>query len=365
MEKTNNKPQERNYGIDLFRMLSMYMVLILHLLYHGGILTSAEPLSANYWAAWLLETFSYCAVNCFALISGYVMCRQEPRLSRIMELWIQTVFYGFVISIIMFKVFPETRNIEMLLTAFVPFSSQKYWYLSAYFGMYLLLPVLNIAIAALTRVMFKRFLVIVLIFMSVIPTIINKDPYFLSKGYSVLWLCILYLLGGYIKVYKVEEKISAKKCIFLAGLIATLTFFSKVIIEYSSKRIFGEIRYGETLISYTSPTIVLYAVLLLLFFSQITICPVFRKLIKITGPATVAVYMIHSHEILKSRLLQDKLLGLLDYNGICMGVLILIVGLTVFSACVAIDLVRIQLFKLCRVRNLCVKCESYFDRLRL
>ena len=47
--------RERNYGIDLLRIVSMLMVVILHVLGQGGVLKSSEPLSVGYSVAWLLD----------------------------------------------------------------------------------------------------------------------------------------------------------------------------------------------------------------------------------------------------------------------------------------------------------------------
>ena len=49
--------QERNWGLDFLRILSMLMVVVLHLLGRGGVLANAEPFTANYWAAWALPSF--------------------------------------------------------------------------------------------------------------------------------------------------------------------------------------------------------------------------------------------------------------------------------------------------------------------
>ena len=38
----------RNYGIDLLRIISMIMVVVLHVLRHGGVIEGTDPLSANY-----------------------------------------------------------------------------------------------------------------------------------------------------------------------------------------------------------------------------------------------------------------------------------------------------------------------------
>ena len=74
--------EQRNRGIDLLRMTAMWMVVILHILNKGGVLAAAAPLSAGQGTARLLETAAYCAVNCFALITGYVGVNVPYRISR-------------------------------------------------------------------------------------------------------------------------------------------------------------------------------------------------------------------------------------------------------------------------------------------
>ena len=45
---------KRNLGLDLLRMVAMFMVAVLHVLGAGGVLNSATPLSPDYVTAWLL-----------------------------------------------------------------------------------------------------------------------------------------------------------------------------------------------------------------------------------------------------------------------------------------------------------------------
>ena len=77
------KSGERNYGIDLFRIVSMFMVVVLHVLGQGGILDGTIGVAGNYETAWFLETAAYGAVNCYALISGYVGIRSRYRYSTL------------------------------------------------------------------------------------------------------------------------------------------------------------------------------------------------------------------------------------------------------------------------------------------
>lgn len=86
---------ERNHGIELLRIFAMLLAAVLHILKKGGVITASEGNLAAYSTVWLLEAAAYCAVNCYALISGYVGYSDRPkplRLARCIELWLQVVF---------------------------------------------------------------------------------------------------------------------------------------------------------------------------------------------------------------------------------------------------------------------------------
>ena len=60
---------KRNYGIDMLRLVAMFFVVICHVLGHGGVMKNAT--GYNYSVSSLLQIVAYCAVNCYAIISGY------------------------------------------------------------------------------------------------------------------------------------------------------------------------------------------------------------------------------------------------------------------------------------------------------
>ena len=71
--------QKKNYGIDALRMLAMFMVVVLHILAHGGVLNASARLTSQYEAGWFLQSAAFCAVDVFALISGYVWIHAKYR----------------------------------------------------------------------------------------------------------------------------------------------------------------------------------------------------------------------------------------------------------------------------------------------
>lgn len=63
----NIRLDKRNYGIDLLRLVSMFLIVVLHSLSRGA-LVGVAPFNIHYEAGFLIEALTYCAVNCFALI---------------------------------------------------------------------------------------------------------------------------------------------------------------------------------------------------------------------------------------------------------------------------------------------------------
>lgn len=61
----------------------MYMVAVLHTLGQGGILGSFKQGDLSFSIAWFLETAAFGAVDCFALISGYVGYHSHFRYKRV------------------------------------------------------------------------------------------------------------------------------------------------------------------------------------------------------------------------------------------------------------------------------------------
>ena len=124
----------RNYGIDFLRMISMIMIVMLHTLGHGGILRSVSFLSVHYQIAWLLEVIAFGAVNTYAMISGFVSVDSHFKISNILILWLQVLFYGILINTVFFFLLPESRNTSGWIQALFPVTRKEYWYFTAYTG---------------------------------------------------------------------------------------------------------------------------------------------------------------------------------------------------------------------------------------
>lgn len=347
---------KRNYGIDLLRIISMFMVVMLHVLGQGGLLDNAERGSLNYWTAHFFEIASYCAVNAFALISGYVMWKSKTSISKIAGLWMQVFFYGALLTGIFF-IYSGDISVSSLFNMFFPITRKSYWYISSYFGMYLLVPLLNTAIENTSKKTMGISLFACFAFLSVIPTFLLKNPYSLSSGYSMIWLCLMYLAGAYINKYHIDEKIkkSTARLLYIGSVV--ITWLSKIAIRYATVKIFGKSRFENIFVNYTSPTIVLAAIGIFIACSKLTCSKFLQKFTGICAPAALGVYLIHVQDFVWDYVIKGFSATFSTKPTLIMVGLIFLSAIIIYVTCTIIDLLRIQLFKLIRIKKFCMLIE--------
>ena len=333
------KRSGRNYGIDALRILSMFLVVMLHTLGHGGVLGALEPGSAHYRAAWLLETAAYCAVNCFALVSGFVGLGSRFRLSAIAALWLQVVFYHAIFTLAWAGLRGDSFGLALLAKAFQPVKNNAYWYYTAYFGISFLIPLVNAAVEKLDR----RSLILcaagmVLLF-SIYPTAEKKDMFQLSNGYHALWLLVLYYLGACIR--KLEPFAGSPKWVW------ALVYAGAVVLSWGAKMA----GFPRNLVQYTSPTILLCALALTLLFSRLEFGPRARKVIALLSPLTFGVYLVHESAFVRNTLISQKTAAAAGGSLAMMLVKVLVFAVTVFTVSLGADYVRSILFRELKVKD--------------
>ena len=150
MKENRALKKTRNTGLDLLRIVCMFMIVCGH-----GFISGAASLPGDVrWVKMvsdLLATFCGVAVNCFVLISGYFLAEQKFRFSRLLRLAIEVLFYSWGILLVNALLLHRSLSMKDLLTLALPISYGHFWFISAYFGLSLLAPVLNWGLAGMTR----------------------------------------------------------------------------------------------------------------------------------------------------------------------------------------------------------------------
>lgn len=338
----------RNYGIDLLRIIAMCMIVLLHTLGRGGILSSSTAGTTLYNTAWFLEIMCYGAVNVYALISGYVGWKQNFKYSKIAMIWLQLIFYSVLISFYFIKYFPET--LECIgwswKWALMPIMNNQYWYITCYFGMSIFIPLMNKAIVHMEETILRIEVIMSVIFFSIVPFVTKSGVFGIKSGYSILWLMILYLIGGYISKYSITAKIR--------GLWLVFIFFISCFITW----IFTINGYEEWL-DYTSITVLISSISLLLLFGKMLICNRFIiKSIVFFTPMTLGVYILHANYMIWTKYMGDYAISFTQYGaGTCLG-LCVFSAIAIYIGCSLVDYLRLKLFSLCKINTLLHNMEE-------
>ncbi|MBQ8740664.1 MAG: acyltransferase family protein [Clostridia bacterium] len=345
----------RNYGIDALRLISMFMVTVLHTLGHGGALNTAVGL--NYNIVWLIEIIAYCAVNCYAIISGFVSYSEieKPyRYSKYISMWLQVVFYSFGISLITF--FISSGNlvgVKGLIKSLLPVVTKRYWYFSAYTALFFIIPWLNFFVRKLNKEEMTRFVLVLFVLFSCLSILV--DPFSFNSGYSFGWLAVMYLFGAWLKKCDIINKI--KGCYALLVMLICI-LFTWILKSFLSIGIF---------VSYLSPTIVIIALCFVVIFAKLDISKAAKTIIGFLSPAAFGVYIIHEHSVIKDNLINDRFLWIAELRWYLVPIAVIVSALCIFTICIVVEKIRLSLFKVLKINriaeNCCIKAESWLKTL--
>lgn len=157
--------QKRHSGFETMRILSMVMIILMHGIGHGGLGSAAPQGSAAFWIYWLLFILARVSTNCFVMLSGYYLSERKGavRAGRLFRIGAQVWFYSMLTFCVAVRAGAVPLSAVKLLRALLPLTSNGYWFASAYFLMYLSVPVLNAVVQSLDRRQYKTLLLVALL----------------------------------------------------------------------------------------------------------------------------------------------------------------------------------------------------------
>ena len=355
------RERERNYGVDLLRLVAMFMIVILHVSGQGGVLEASTE-RGEYAVNWVLEAFAFCAVNCYAMISGYVSFSTEEkphRYARYIELWLQVVFWGVVIGMVFKLLKPDEIALRTVMKALLPVTTKRYWYFTAYTAVFFLAPWLN----RLARVCDKRslgglVLTGFVLFCVIEPVAVAFNGGFaMNGGYGFAWLAYLYMVGAYFRKSNAENRFSAVTLLLGALLMGTVSWAWRMGLFMLQDGTSLAVFLKKISISYMFPTVVGMAMCLVLLFSKLELKQKTKKLVAFLSPAAFGVYLIHTNAYMYHIWLKNRFAFICDFKLACQPLAVIGVSLAIFAACLMIEKLRIALFRLLGVRKFADRLE--------
>ncbi|MDE5746916.1 MAG: acyltransferase [Acetatifactor sp.] len=298
--------KKRIASIELLRILAMMMVVMLHYLSKGELLTSlTEEFDASSYIAWLLEAFSIVAVNVYMLISGYFLVDSGFKIGRLVQLVCQVLFYSLLIPPVLLAagiLQPEQVTVYRLFQYALPGQMAHYWFITAYLIMYLLSPVLAAGARALSQKQLRNTIVLLLLFFSVSKSVLPVQLEVDNLGYDGLWFVCVFLTAAYMRLYGIPFLQKGRRaalcylgsCALIYGLTMGVRLF------YLKTGRLGHFIHAPY--DYNHILNLFAAISLFYAFSQWKLSgeKLIGKVILRVAPYTLGVYLLHEHVELRT-----------------------------------------------------------------
>ena len=136
-------------------------------------------------------------VTCFMLISGYFGIKRS--VSKAIKLWYIVLLYSIIdfgISCLLLGEF----SFKDLVCSLFPLSTNKYWFITAYMLIFIISPYVNNTIQLLSKKEYQHLLLVMICIFYVAPTLF-KIEILNDGGKGVVHLCLVYLIGRYIRLH--------------------------------------------------------------------------------------------------------------------------------------------------------------------
>ncbi len=325
---------KRNIGLDLLRLLAMFMIVLLHINNWGGLLKNTF-FQIDFLPVYVFEAFSIVAVNCFILISGFFLIKQEFRLKKIVALIFEICFYTWLCFVVAL-VIKTPMDIKLFIKGLFTITTGVHWFITCYVMLYILFPFINKFIYSLSLKQ-KHFLAVITILLFSVWTFvsnINKQSVF--SGYSILWVSVLYYWGAYIRLAFVEgegNKLFNKITKFSGyGYIISslITVFIMCMLNLIGKKVFTALHYNGLFVFIAS--ICLFVFMYGIKFKN----DIISKLIIFFAPASFGVFLLSDNifVIYYQEKFLNKEFFLQSFN---MPIMVLICALSMFLLCLCVS----------------------------
>ncbi len=320
----------RNSSIELLRIVAMFMIVVSHYFFHGGVKMGDVSLAFNrvliQWGG-----LGNLGVVIFVAITGYFMCTGTLKAKSLFRTAFSSWFYSYVILAVFIAVYgiPEIKS---AIRALMPITFGEHWFVTVYIALMLFSPFINKLLNVITR---RQFIVLnctMLVLWAVVPTFTKMSFY--SREFTQ---CLMfYILGAYLRMYP-DNFLTRKRYAALVTVSSfALMMLSAVACDILSQN-FGIFSGGSYWYARNSIFVIAAALSLLVLFTKLRIN---SKAVNVLASCTFGVYLIHDNQLLRTVLWQD-VLHTTDYaDSPFMIVHMIVCSVGVFAVCATIELVR-------------------------
>lgn len=319
-------------SVELLRILSMFLVVILHFNHWGinpDILEMEGNLTVGNSIGHLFESISIVAVNVFILISGYFGIHFKVR--GVLKLFLMCFCWG-LISYLLWCVCGHHPIGKSLLARVLAFTQNKWWFIIAYLYLYFASPLLNVAIDHLDR---KKYLLVLFLYaFSTLYIGYVRNMGDNDIGMSFAQFVLLYLIGRFInRHYPLDVLRKNRPRLVLGWTICTAITFGLAILNQGWLHL--RIDFLRPYV-YNSPWVIGASVCLLCIFLSFSFK---SKLVNTVSGSVLSAYLLQESCYWGHQCLYPAAPSIFGTSGLFLKYfLLLLVSFLFLCACVLVDL---------------------------
>ena len=346
----------RNPNIDFLRIAGMFSIVIDHLIFHGKVIIKYN----KYNKLKLLYVLCMWHVSSFGIISGLVG-NKKHKFSNLLYLWILVVFYSLLFYL-KYNSLISNGYYKTFLSNIFPIIHNKYWYFSAYFGIYPFLPFINSSILNLPKIEIKK-CIYFMFGLFIIWSSCYKDCFSQQNGKSPFSLLIFYIFGTYINEYIFYKKHNINFRIFIC-IICCTTFIVISLISYNIyiQKTYNYLEFNiknVLRIEINSFPMIIQTFSLVIFMAQIKINSYISEVLTFIGPLTFDVYLIHENTFIRRNFIKTSFDQYsIDLNFSTIIIIIFKKAFLIFTISIFIAYIRNTIFKILKIKNICNNLEA-------
>lgn len=335
-------PKVRDSNIELFRIITMLLIVGHHYVVNSGLTAVDGPIYADpmSWRSLFLLIFGAwgkTGINCFVFITGYFMCTSDITLRKFVKLLGEVMFYRIVIWCIFWLTGYEHFSASQLISAMIPIKTIKTGFTQAFLVFYLSIPFLNILIRSMSEKQHARLLMLcgfVYVFLGTVPVLFEVRMNYFS------WFIVVYFIASHIRLYPKPVYENRRTCLVvfvlvLALCIASIVGCAWICARYNKHNAYLFMSDSNTFLA------VAMSVAAFLLFRNLSIGH--SKLINTIAGSTFGVLLIHAHsDAMRQWLWKDMLDNVGHYGASWMPLHAIGSVLLIFCVCILIDQIRIR-----------------------
>lgn len=254
----------------------------LHLLYTSG----STHIDKNALHGLFIDSFLIMTVNCFVFISGYYGIKF--RVKTVLSLIIQAITYSITIDFLYDFLTEGQLSLDAVWNGLLSIPNGQWWFITAYFFLYLLSPFLNLAKKYLTRFQFLYVLGILTAVNFVIGFTLDPSSLGVLNGYSLLSFICVYFCGQAFNGHLNFKK--GKLFYLIVYVICSLLIFT---MFFTGLKCFS-VDLAWMAFSYNNPLVLISAVSFFFLFKSFHIS---STTISFFSSSVLAVYLVHEHPV--------------------------------------------------------------------